>query len=112
MPFKVVYSDRGRNEKDLAMTRGKQRSAERSHPKAARDKARYADPDHRYFSKHLGRLVRERPGEWIVLAEGNLIGIAKKESIRSLIREARSRYPRSIPFIAPIPAKEDLECVL
>ena len=36
------------------------------------------DPDQRYFQTHLSRLVRERGGEWIVLAEGNLVGIREQ----------------------------------
>jgi hypothetical protein len=70
------------------------------------------DADHRYFQTHLSRLVRERGGEWIVLAEGNLVGIGKKQRVPGLIKKARSRYPHATPFAAPIPTKEDLECVL
>lgn len=70
------------------------------------------DADHRYFQTHLGRLVRERGGEWIVLADGNLVGIARKERLPGLIRKARVKYPHATPFAAPIPTKEDLECAL
>ena len=70
------------------------------------------DPDHRYFQTHLGRLVRERGGEWIVLAEGNLVGIGKKQRVPGLIQQARAKYPHATPFAAPIPTKEDLECAL
>jgi hypothetical protein len=72
----------------------------------------HVDADHRYFKTHLGRLVRERGGEWIVLAEGNLVGIGKKERVPRLIQKARSKYPHATPFAAPIPTKEDLQCVL
>jgi len=74
--------------------------------------ALHVDADHRYFKAHLGRLVRERGGEWIVLAGGNLVGIGKKERVPRLIQKARSKYPDATPFAAPIPTKEDLECVL
>jgi hypothetical protein len=72
----------------------------------------HVDADDRYFKTHLAQLVRERGGEWIVLAEGNLVGIGKKERVQRLIQKARSKYPHATPFAAPIPTKEDLECVL
>jgi Family of unknown function (DUF5678) len=72
----------------------------------------HSDPDHRYFKTHFARLVREHGGEWIVLADGKLVGIGKKKNIRSLIRKAKSKHPDAIPLIAPIPTKEELECVL
>jgi hypothetical protein len=74
--------------------------------------SQHDDADHRYFQTHFGRLVRERGGEWIVLADGNLVGIGKKERVPGLIQKARSKYPYATPFAAPIPTKEDLECVL
>ena len=70
------------------------------------------DPDQRYFQTHLSRLVRERGGEWIVLAEGNLVGIGNKQRVPGLIQKARSKYPHATPFAAPIPTKEDVECAL
>ena len=70
------------------------------------------DADQRYFQTHLSRLVRERGGEWIVLAEGNLVGIGKKQRVPGLIQKARSKYPHATPFAAPTPTKEDLECAL
>ena len=72
----------------------------------------YRDVDHAYFRKNFSRLVREHGGEWIVLAKGNLIGIGKKNKLNDLILRARSKYPDGIPFIAPIPTKEEIECVL
>jgi hypothetical protein len=73
---------------------------------------RYADPDDRYFKKHFAQLVREHGGEWIVLADGKLIGIADKKKIAKLVQKAQSNHPNAAPFIAPIPTREDLECVL
>ncbi|HEY3303822.1 MAG TPA: DUF5678 domain-containing protein [Candidatus Binatia bacterium] len=72
----------------------------------------YSDPDDRYFKKHFGQLVREHGGKWIVLADGELIGIAEKKQIAKLVEKAQSNHPNAAPFIAPIPTKEDLECVL
>lgn len=72
----------------------------------------YADPDDRFFRKHFTQLVREHGGEWIILAEGKLVGIGKRGKIPALIRKAKSNHPDATPFIAPIPTKEELECVL
>jgi len=72
----------------------------------------YLDPDDSYFKKHFAALVREHGGEWIVLAEGKLIGIGKKKEVPHLIEKARAGYPNSTLFLAPIPTKEDIECVL
>jgi hypothetical protein len=92
----------------------------RANPKKTKSVARgsragqrsYRDVDHAYFRKHFSRLVREHGGEWIVLAKGNLIGIGEKDKLNELVLRARSKYPDGIPFIAPIPTKNELECVL
>lgn len=70
------------------------------------------DADHKYFSRHFTQLVREHGGQWIVLVDANLIGIANKNRLASLVKKARTEYPGRIPFIAPIPTKDDIECVL
>jgi hypothetical protein len=88
----------------MTATRRKTRSHTRQQP--------YSDPDDRYFKTHFAQFVREHGGKWIVLAEGELVGIGRKKNIRSLIRKARSKHPDAIPLIAPIPTKEELECVL
>ena len=75
-------------------------------PKAVRD------ADHQYFASHFTRLVRKHGGQWIVLVDANLIGIANKNRLASLIKKARAEYPDRIPFIAPIPTKDEIECVL
>lgn len=75
-------------------------------------KQKKTDPDDLYFRKHFPRLVREHGGQWIVLAEGKLIGIGKKDKIPGLILKAQDSYPNSTPFIAPIPTEDELECVL
>ncbi len=70
------------------------------------------DADDSYFRKHFSYLVRRHGGEWIVLSEGKLIGIGKKDKVRGLVGKARGIYPKSTPFIAPIPTKDEIECVL
>jgi Family of unknown function (DUF5678) len=87
-------------------------TAKRRKTKSHRRQEPYSDLDDRYFKTHFAQLVREHGGEWIVLAEGKLVGTGKKKNIRSLIRKARSQHPDAIPFIAPIPTEEELECVL
>jgi hypothetical protein len=88
----------------MPATRRKTRSYARQEP--------YSDPDDRYFKTHFAQLVRDHGGEWIVVAEGKLVGMGRKRNIRSLIRKAKSKHPDAIPLIAPIPTKEELECVL
>jgi len=70
------------------------------------------DADDSYFRKHFAYLVRKHGGEWIVLSAGKLIGIGKKDEVSGLVSKARVNYPKSIPFIAPIPTKDEIECVL
>lgn len=70
------------------------------------------DADDSYFRKHFSHLVRKHGGEWIVLAAGKLIGIGKKDEVSNLVCRARDNYPKSTPFIAPIPTKDEIECVL
>jgi hypothetical protein len=41
-----------------------------------------------------------------------LIGVAREEELKKLTALARKRYPKDIPLIAPIPRKEELECIL
>lgn len=82
------------------------------HKKTSRGPSFYPDSDDAYFKKHFARLVREHGGEWIVMAEGKVIGIGKKDKLSGLVSKAQASYPKSRPFIAPIPTKEELECVL
>ncbi len=70
------------------------------------------DANHRYFTIHFASLVRKHGGKWIVLAEGKLIGIGGSADIPALMEKARAAAPSTIPFLAPIPTPEDLECVL
>lgn len=72
----------------------------------------YHDADDYYFRKHFPQLVREHGGKWIVLVKGKLIGIGKRDKLRTLVLKAQASHPDSTPFIAPIPTKDELECVL
>jgi hypothetical protein len=87
-------------------------TARRRKKRSYSDQEPYSDPDDSYFKTHFAKLVRQHGGEWIVLVGGKLVGIGKKKNIRSLVRKARSQHPDATPFIAPIPTKEELECVL
>lgn len=84
----------------------------RARHSSRKNKQPYHDPDDSYFRKHFPQLVRKHGGKWIVLAKGKLIGIGKRDKIRGLILKAQASYPDSTPFIAPIPTKDELECVL
>lgn len=72
----------------------------------------YHEPNDAYFRKHLQSLVKANGGKWVVIAGGRLIGIAHETEIKKLTELARKRYPKDIPLIAPIPRKEELECIL
>lgn len=72
----------------------------------------YPDADDAYFRKNFSKLVCEHGGEWIVLAEGKLIGIGPREKISALVKMARELFPKATPFLAPIPTEEELESVL
>lgn len=94
------------------MGMGKTNKTSQARPNLNKHERPYSDSDDRYFRKHFARLVREHGGGWIVLAQGKLIGVGRKEKIPALILKAQSNYPHTTPFIAPIPTKEELECVL
>ena len=70
------------------------------------------EPNDAYFRKHLQKLVKHHGGQWVVIAGGSLIGVAHEAELKKLTALARKRYPKDIPLIAPIPRKEDLECIL
>ena len=70
------------------------------------------DPNDRYFRKHFAHLVGEHGGKWVVLSEGELIGIGGRKDVPRLIQRAKKKHPRSIPFASPIPARRELECLL
>lgn len=78
----------------------------RKRPKASHDL------NDRYFRKHFARLVEEHGGKWIILAEGELIGIGGRKDVSKLIQRAKQKYPHSVPFASPIPAPHELECLL
>ena len=68
--------------------------------------------DHDYFARHFPSLVRKHGGKWIVLVQGHLVGISHKGKLAGLIAKARAQYPGGTPFIAPIPTRQEIECVL
>ena len=68
------------------------------HKKASSERNFYPDSDDAYFKKHFARLVREHGGEWIVMAEGKIIGIGKKDKLHRLVSKAQASYPKEPPF--------------
>jgi len=94
------------------MATERQKKTSRARHGFSRNKDFYPDPDNSYFREHFAWLVREHGGKWIVLARGKLIGIGKKDKIPALVQKAQATYPDTTPLIAPIPTKEELECVL
>jgi hypothetical protein len=72
----------------------------------------YYEPNDAYFRKHLQKLVKTHGGKWVVIAGGSLIGVSDETKLKKLTALARKRYPKDIPLVAPIPRKEELECIL
>jgi hypothetical protein len=72
----------------------------------------YQEPNDAYFRKHLQKLANAHAGKWVVIAGGRLIGVAREAELKKLTVLARKRYPKDIPLIAPIPRKEEVECIL
>ncbi len=72
----------------------------------------YHEPNDVCFRKHLPNLVKVHGGKWVVIAGGRLIGVAGEAELKKLTALARKRYPKDVPLIAPIPRKEELECIL
>jgi hypothetical protein len=58
------------------------------------------------------KVVRDHGGKWVVIAGGSLIGISDEAELKKLADLARKRHPKDIPIVAPIPRKEELECIL
>ncbi len=72
----------------------------------------YSNPDDAYFTKHLQDLIKTHGGKWVVIAGGRLVGVGHEEELKKLTALGRKRFPKSIPLVAPIPRKEELECIL
>ncbi len=72
----------------------------------------YYEPNDACFKKHLQKLVKDHGGKWVVIADGHLIGVAHEAEPKKLTALARKRYPKDIPLVAPIPQREELECIL
>ena len=72
----------------------------------------YHEQNDAYFKKHLQKLVKAHGGKWVVIAGGSLIGVSDEAELKKLTALARKRYPKDIPLVAPIPRKEELECIL
>lgn len=72
----------------------------------------YHEPNDACFKKHLQKLVKAHGGKWVVIAGGRLIGVVDEAELKKRVALARRRYPKDIPLVAPIPRKEELECIL
>ena len=65
-----------------------------------------------YFSAHFEELVNKHGGEWVVIAKGKKVAIGHKYELHEMLKKAREKYPDAIPLAAPIPRKEELQCIL
>lgn len=65
--------------------------------------------DDEWIRKHLEELVDKYPGQYAVVAQGELfIG----QDAASLFGEARRKHPEVIPTGMPIPRPQDFVCAL
>jgi len=72
----------------------------------------YKSKNDAYFSKHFETLVNEHGGKWIIIVKGKKIAICPKHELSQRLKKARERYPDETPLAAPIPRKEELQCIL
>jgi len=72
----------------------------------------YKNKNDAYFTKHFESLVDKHGGKWIVIIDGKEIAIGYKHELSKMLKEARKKYPDKTPLAAPIPRKEELQCIL
>ncbi|MCD6220438.1 hypothetical protein J7K43_08665 [Candidatus Calescamantes bacterium] len=72
----------------------------------------YENKNDAYFSAHFEELVNKHGGKWIVIAGGEEIAIGNKHELSQMLKKARKKYPNETPLAAPIPRKEELQCIL
>jgi hypothetical protein len=72
----------------------------------------YENKNDAYFAKHFEELVNDHGGKWIVLVNGEKIAICSKYELSKILEKARKQFPNQTPFAAPIPRKEELQCIL
>lgn len=65
-----------------------------------------------YYTEHFEELVEKYGGQWIVIACGKLIAVSHKNELSKMLKKARKKYPNEIPLAAPVPQKEELQCIL
>jgi len=70
----------------------------------------YYDPNDAYFTEHFEELVDHHGGQWIVMAEGEVVAICEGYEIHQYTDQIRARG--IVPFAAPIPRPEEIECLL
>ena len=65
--------------------------------------------DDQWIRRHFEELVDKYPGQYAVVAEGELfVGY----DARQLFERARSKHPNVIPTSFPVPRPEDFSCAL
>jgi hypothetical protein len=70
------------------------------------------DKNEVFFRRHFEEFVNNYGGQWVVIANGRLIGTGTKDRIKELFTKAKKLYPTEEPHISPIPKPEEIECVL
>ncbi len=72
----------------------------------------YPDPNDVCFRKHFKKLVAQHGGEWVVIAGGEIVAIGPEERVAEMRQKAKALYPDDTPLVTPVPAPEDIECIL
>ena len=71
------------------------------------EKQYYSDPNDAYFREHFEELVDNHGGQWLVMADGEVVAICEGYEMHQYIDQIRARG--IVPFIAPIPRPEEIK---
>jgi hypothetical protein len=85
-------------------------NAHRAKGETTPEKQYYHDPNDAYYTEHFEELVDNHGGKWIVMADGEVVAICYAHEMDPYIDQIRARG--IVPFAAPIPRPEEIECLL
>jgi hypothetical protein len=94
----------------MAQKRQKRKSATAANQARRTKKQYYSNPNHDYFTEHFEELVDHHGGKYLVMADGEVVAICYGHEMDPYVDQIRERG--IVPFIAPIPRPEEIECLL